>query len=69
MGRSRWTLKRLANALPEVVEHQSVPREPVRRRLWDKDLKPWQKKMRCIAGTGGEYIARLEDPRSACRTT
>ena len=60
-GCARWTLKLLANALLEVVEHQSVSRETVRRRLDDNDLKPWQKKMWCIAKIDGEYIARMED--------
>jgi len=60
-GCARWTLKLLANALLEVVEHQSVSRETIRRRLDDNDLKPWQKKMWCIAKIDGEYIARMED--------
>lgn len=47
-GCTRWTLKLLANALLKVVEHQSVSRETIRRRLHDNDLKPWQKKMWCI---------------------
>jgi hypothetical protein len=29
--------------------------------LDDNDLKPWQKKMWCIANIDGEYIARMED--------
>ena len=44
-GCVRWTLKLLANALIEVVEHQSISHETIRRRLDDNDLKPWQKKM------------------------
>ena len=60
-GCVRWTLKLLANALVEVVEHQSISRETIRRRLDDNDLKPWQKKMWCIARIDGEYIARMED--------
>jgi transposase len=60
-GCVRWTLKLLANALVEVIEHPSVSRETVRRRLDDNDLKPWQKKMWCIANIDGEYIARMED--------
>jgi len=60
-GCARWTLKLLANALVEVIEHQSVSRETIRRRLDDNDLKPWQKKMWCIANIDGEYIARMED--------
>ena len=60
-GCARWTLKLLANALVEVIEHPSVSRETIRRRLDDNDLKPWQKKMWCIANIHGEYIARMED--------
>jgi len=60
-GCARWTLKLLANALVELIEPQSVSRDTVRRRLDDNDLKPWQKKMWCIANIDGEYIARMED--------
>ena len=60
-GCARWTLQLLANALVEVTEHSSVSRETIRRRLDDNDLKPWQKKMWCIAKIDGEYIARMED--------
>lgn len=60
-GCARWTLKLLAGALVELVEHQSISRETIRRRLDDNDLKPWQKKMWCIANIDGEYIARMED--------
>jgi transposase len=60
-GCARWTLKLLANALVELIEHQSISRETIRRRLGDNDLKPWQKKMWCIAKIDGDYIARMED--------
>jgi transposase len=60
-GCARWTLKLLANALVELIEHPSVSCETVRRRLDDNDLKPWQRKMWCIAKIDGEYIARMED--------
>ena len=60
-GCARWTLKLLANALIELIEHQSISRETIRRRLDDNDLKPWQKKMWCIAKIDGDYIARMED--------
>ena len=60
-GCARWTLKLLANALVEVIDHPSVSRETIRRRLDDNDLKPWQQKMWCIAKIDGEYIARMED--------
>jgi transposase len=57
-GCARWTLKLLANALVEVIEHPNVSRDTVRRRLDDNDLKPWQRKMWCIVKIDGEYIAR-----------
>jgi transposase len=60
-GCARWTLKLLANSLVELIEPPSISRETVRRRLDDNDLKPWQKKMWCIANVDGEYIARMED--------
>jgi hypothetical protein len=60
-GCARWTLKLLANALVELIEQPSVSRDTVRRRLDDNDLKPWQKKMWCIANIDGEYIARMEN--------
>ena len=60
-GCARWTLKLLANALVEILDHDSVSRETIRRRLDDNDLKPWQKKMWCIANIDGDYIARMED--------
>jgi hypothetical protein len=52
VGRScQIPLKLLANGLAEVTQHPSVSRETVRRRLDDNDLKPWQKKMWCVART------------------
>ena len=60
-GCVRRTLKLLANALAEVVEHDSVSCENIRHRLDENDLKPSQKKMWCIAKIDGEYIARMED--------
>ena len=37
------------------------PRETVRRRLTENDLKPWRKDMWCIPHIDGEYVARMED--------
>ena len=51
----------LANAMVELIEHDGISRDTIRRRLDDNDLKPWQKKMWCIAIIDGEYIARMED--------
>jgi transposase len=60
-GRCRWTLELLAGELVRLTEHQSVSAETVRRRLHEKDIKPWQKKMWCVPAIDGEYVARMED--------
>jgi transposase len=60
-GRSRWTLHLLANQLVVLTDLESVSRETVRRRLAEKDLKPWQSKMWCIPEVDAEYVARMED--------
>jgi hypothetical protein len=44
-----------------LTEHESVSAETVRRRLHEKDIKPWQKKMWCVPAIDGEYVARMED--------
>jgi transposase len=60
-GRARWTLELLADALVKLTTHDSVSRETVRRRLAEKDLKPWRKDMWCIPSVDAEYVARMED--------
>ena len=60
-GCARWTLKLLAGRMVELTEHAQLSRETIRRRLHEKELKPWQRKMWCIAKVDGEYIARMED--------
>lgn len=60
-GRARWTLELLAGELVRLTDHESLSTETVRRRLHEKDLKPWQKKMWCIPAVDGEYVARMED--------
>lgn len=60
-GCARWTLKLLAGRMVELTEHVQLSRETIRRRLHEKELKPWQRKMWCIAKVDGEYIARMED--------
>jgi transposase len=60
-GRARWTLDLLAGAMVKLTEHDSISRETVRRRLAEKDLKPWRKDMWCIPQVDGEYVARMED--------
>jgi len=60
-GRARWTLELLAGALVRLTAHEQLSRETVRRRLHEKDLKPWQKKMWCIPTVSAEFVARMED--------
>jgi transposase len=60
-GCARWTLKLLAGRMVELTEHAGLSRETVRRRLHENALKPWQRKMWCIAKVDAEYVARMED--------
>lgn len=60
-GRARWTLDLLAGEMVRLTEHEAVSRETVRRRLAEKELKPWQKDMWCIPKVDGAYVARMED--------
>lgn len=60
-GRARWTLDLLAGEMVKLTEHMAVSRETVRRRLAEKELKPWQKDMWCIPKVDGAYVARMED--------
>ena len=48
VGRARWTLKLLADALVKLTAHERLSRETVRRRLAENHLKPWRKDMWCI---------------------
>ncbi len=60
-GRARWTLSLLADAMVRLTEHRSLSSETIRRRLAEKELKPWQKKMWCIPKVDAEFVARMED--------
>jgi len=60
-GRSRWTLKLLAGKMVELIDADSISAETVRRRLEEKEIKPWQHKMWCIPTVDAEYVARMED--------
>lgn len=60
-GCARWTLRLLAGRMVELTEHAMLSRETIRRRLHENELKPWQRKMWCIAKVDGEYVARMED--------
>ena len=61
VGRARWTLELLAGELVRITEHKSISRETIRRRLKEKELKPWQRKMWCIPTVDSEFVARMED--------
>lgn len=60
-GCARWTLTLLAGRLVELTGHATLSRETIRRRLHENELKPWQRKMWCIAQVDGEYVMRMED--------
>lgn len=60
-GRSRWTLELLADKLVCLTEHESLGKETVRRRLHEKEVKPWLHKMWCIPKVDAEFVARMED--------
>jgi transposase len=60
-GRSRWTLSLLANEMVRLTPHKSLSAETIRRRLAEKELKPWLKKMWCIPKVDAEFVARMED--------
>jgi transposase len=61
VGRARWTLDLLAGEMVKLTEHDEVSRETVRRRLAEKEMKPWQKDMWCIPKVDGAYVSRMED--------
>jgi len=60
-GRSRWTLKLLADKLIclEVVE--SISKSTVGRSLKSNELKPWQNKEWCIPEANAEFVCNMED--------
>jgi len=60
-GRARWTLELLAGRMVVLTAHERLSRETVRRRLAEKELKPWQRKMWCIPALDAQYVARMED--------
>jgi transposase len=60
-GRARWTLTLLADQMVRLTSHTSLSPETIRRRLAEKELKPWQQKMWCIPKVDAEFVARMED--------
>ena len=61
VGRARWTLDLLADALVRLTDHDTLSRDTVGRRLAENELKPWQRKMWCVPKVDSEYVARMED--------
>lgn len=63
LGRSRWTLQLLADEFVQLegIELESVSADTVGRRLAEKEIKPWQKKMWCIPAVTAEFVERMED--------
>lgn len=59
-GRSRWTLELLTDRFVQLTDHDSLSKETTRRRLKEKELKPWQKKMWCIPKLDADYVAQME---------
>ena len=60
-GRALWTMELLAGEMVRLTKHKALSSETVRRRLVEKELKPWQKKMWCIPKVDTEFVARMED--------
>ena len=60
-GQARWTLQLLADRLVALSDLDSVSVETVRRRLHEKEIKPWQKRMWCIPRFDANYVAHMED--------
>lgn len=61
VGRAKWTMQLLADELVVLTEVDDLSAETVRRRLAEKELKPWQRKMWCIPAVDAEFTARMED--------
>jgi transposase len=60
-GCAHWTLRMLSGRLVELVELDSVSHATIGRRLHEKEIKPWQKKMWCIPEVDAEFVAHMED--------
>ena len=61
-GRTRWTLRLLADRLVQLHVVDSVSYETVRRTLKKNDLKPWRRKMWCIPPEqNAAFVAAMEN--------
>ena len=59
-GRCRWTLSLLNERFIALTDIGDISIETIRARLKENDLKPWQKKMWCIAKMDAAYVAQME---------
>jgi hypothetical protein len=64
-GRKGLEAEYFGTSLP-ILRRARHSREAIRRRLHQKELKPWQRKMWCIAKVDGEYIAWMKDVLDLC---
>lgn len=60
-GCARWTLRLLAGRFVELADIESISPSTIGRRLKEKDIKPWQKKMWCIPEVDAAFVANMED--------
>jgi len=60
-GRSRWTLKLLADKLVRLEIVESVCQQTVLTTLNKNELKPWQNKEWCIPEANAEFVCHMED--------
>jgi transposase len=60
-GRTRWTLRLLANEMVRRTTHESISGETIRRRLNEHDLKPWHENLPCIPKVDAELVAGMDD--------
>lgn len=61
LGRAKWTLQLLADKLIVLSDLSSISAKTIGRRLKENELKPWQKRMSCIAEVDGYFVANMED--------
>lgn len=59
-GRSRWTLRLLADRLVELRLVESISYKMVGEQLKKTSLKPWLKQQWCIPKVDGQYVAKME---------
>lgn len=60
-GRSRWTLKLLADKLISLDIVESVSPSTVGRALNKNELKPWKNKEWCIPEASADFVCNMED--------